>query len=59
MKDMLSTLVREANFLVEDNLNILVEDEEEFNEGEKTLLKLDSKLTTIGVEGEEEVINVI
>ena len=59
MREMLSTLVREANFLVEDNLNILVEDEEEFNEGEKTLFKLDSILTAIGVEGEEEVMNVL
>ena len=55
---MLSTLVQEANFLVEDNLNILVEDDE-FNEAERNLFKLDSILTAIGVEGEEEVMNVL
>ena len=58
MKEMLSTLVQEANFLVEDNLNLLVEDDE-FNEAERTLFKLDSILTAIGVEGEEEVMNVL
>ena len=58
MKEMLSTLVQEANFLVEDNLNILVEDDE-FNEAERNLFKLDSILTAIGVEGEEEVMNVL
>ena len=59
MKEMLSTLVQEANFLVEDNLNILVEDDNEFNEAERNLFKLDSILTAIGVEGEEEVMNVL
>ena len=58
MKEMLSTLVQEANFLVEDNLNLLVEDDE-FNEAERNLFKLDSILTAIGVEGEEEVMNVL
>ena len=45
LRQMLSTLVHEANFLVEDNLNDLVED---IPDNEKTLFKLDSILTAIG-----------
>ena len=45
LREMLSTLVHEANFLVEDNLNDLVGD---IPENERVLFKLDSILTAIG-----------
>ena len=56
MKDMLSALVHEANFLVEENLNILVDD---IDENERNLFKLDSILAAIGMEGEDEVLSVL
>lgn len=58
MKTALSNLVHEASFLVEENLNLLVE-AEDVTEDEKNLFKLDSILNTIGVQGEEEVLEVI
>jgi dynein regulatory complex protein 1 len=56
LKGMLSTLVHEANFLVEDNLSLLVDD---IPEDERNLFKLDSILTAIGLQGEQAVINVL
>lgn len=56
LKSMLSTLVHEANFLVEDNLSLLVE---EIPEDERNLFKLDSILTAIGLEGEQAVVTVL
>ena len=55
---MLSELVREANFLVEENLGALVEGEE-INEDEKNLFKLDSILSAVGVEFEDQVLDVL
>ena len=49
LKDMLSVLIQEANFLVEDNLGLLVQ--EECTEDERKLFKLDSILTAIGLQG--------
>lgn len=57
LKDMLSVLIREANFLVEDNLSLLVE--EECTDDERNLFKLDSILTAIGLQGEEAVFSVL
>ncbi len=57
LKDMLSALIQEANFLVEDNLSLLVE--EECTEDERNLFKLDSILTAIGLQGEEAVFSVL
>lgn len=54
---MLSALIQEANFLVEDNLALLVEDE--CTEEERNLFKLDSILTAIGLQGEEAVFSVL
>ena len=54
LRQMLSTLVHEANFLVEDNLNDLVDD---IPDNEKTLFKLDSILTAIG-EREENMSKI-
>ncbi len=45
LKIMLHNLVTEANFLVEDNLNLLCE---EVTDDERNLFKLDSILTVIG-----------
>ncbi len=45
LKTMLHHLVTEANFLVEDNLNLLCE---EVTDDERNLFKLDSILTVIG-----------
>lgn len=56
LKTMLSSLVHEANFLVEDNLSLLVED---IPEDERNLFKLDSILTAIGLQGEKAVFNVL
>ena len=56
LKEMLSTLVHEANFLVEDNLNLLVDD---IPEDERKLFKLDSILTAIGLTGELEVMEIL
>ena len=49
--------VQEANFLVEDNLGLLVQ--EECTEDERKLFKLDSILTAIGLQGEEAVFDVL
>ena len=57
LKEMLSALIQEANFLVEDNLALLVEDE--CTEDERNLFKLDSILTAIGLQGEEAVFRVL
>ena len=57
LKDMLSVLIQEANFLVEDNLGLLVQ--EECTEDERKLFKLDSILTAIGLQGEEAVFDVL
>ena len=56
LKEMLSTLVHEAGFLVEDNLDLLVDD---IPEDERTLFKLDSILTAIGLTGELEVMEIL
>ena len=56
MKELLSALVHEANFLVEENLSILVDD---IDEDERNLFKLDSILAAIGMEGEEEVLSIL
>ena len=56
MKAMLAALVHEANFLVEENLNILVDD---IDEDERNLFKLDSILAAIGMEGEDEVLAIL
>jgi hypothetical protein len=53
---MLSTMVHEANFLVENNLSFLVE---EIDEKEQKLFKLDSILSAVGIEGESEVLKII
>ena len=53
---MLSTMVHEANFLVENNLSFLVE---EIEEKEQKLFKLDSILSAVGIEGETEVLKII
>ena len=53
---MLSTMVHEANFLVENNLSYLVE---EIDSKEQTLFKLDSILSVVGIEGETEVLKII
>ncbi|TRY74892.1 hypothetical protein TCAL_04515 [Tigriopus californicus] len=58
MKTALSNLVHEASFLVEENLNLLVE-ADDVTPDEKNLFKLDSILNTIGVQGEDEVLDVI
>ena len=58
LKCLLNHLVREANFLVEENLNILVQDDD-ITEDEKNLFRLDSILNTIGMKGEEEVLAVL
>ena len=50
MRSVLSNLVNKANFLVEENLKVLVENEE-LDERERQLFRLDSILTAIGVEG--------
>ena len=56
LKQMLSVLIQEANFLVEDNLSLLVE---EIPADERDLFKLDSILTAIGLQGEEAVYKVL
>ena len=55
---MLSSLVHEANFLVEDNLCLLME-EDDITEGERNLFKLDSILTAIGLQGEKALFKVL
>ena len=50
------TQVHQANFLVEDNLSLLVE---EIPEDERNLFKLDSILTAIGLQGEKAVFKVL
>ena len=55
---MLSSLVHEANFLVEDNLGLLVE-EEDLPEGERNLFKLDSILNIIGLQGEKALFKLL
>ena len=52
----MSTMVHEANFLVENNLSSLVE---EIDEREQKLFKLDSILSAVGIEGETEVLKII
>ena len=56
---MLSELVREARFLVEENLGVLVEKHEDIDEFETDLFKLDSILSAVGVDCEEEVLAVL
>ena len=56
---MLSELVREARFLVEENLGVLVEKHEDIDECETDLFKLDSILSAVGVDCEEEVLAVL
>ena len=58
LKNMLSSLVHEANFLVEDNLCLLME-EDDITEGERNLFKLDSILTAIGLQGEKALFKVL
>ena len=55
-RSMLSTMVHEANFLVENNLSSLVE---EIDECEQQLFKLNSILSAVGIEGETEVLKII
>ena len=57
LKDMLSVLIQEANFLVEDNLGLLVQ--EECTEDERKLFKLDSILTAIGLQGSHTLLKWI
>ena len=57
LKQMLSVLIQEANFLVEDNLSLLVETD--CTSDERDLFKLDSILTAIGLQGEEAVFQVL
>ncbi len=47
-----------ANFLVEENLNLLVE-ADDIGEDERALFRLDSILATIGVEEEGEIAAVL
>jgi multidrug resistance efflux pump len=58
MRRMLAELVHEAHFLVEENLGVLV-DTEDVNDDEKNLFKLDSILSAVGVDCEEEVLEVL
>ena len=53
LKEMLSVLIQEANFLVEDNLSLLVE--EDCTEDERNLFKLDSILTAISLQGKNKI----
>ena len=59
VRAMLSELVREARFLVEENLGVLVEKHEDIDECETDLFKLDSILSAVGVDCEEEVLAVL
>ena len=56
---MLAELVREAKFLVEENLGVLVERHEDIDEFETDIFKLDSILSAVGVDCEEEVLAVL
>ncbi len=58
LKPFLRDLVYRANFLVEENLNLLVE-ADDILEDERALFRLDSILATIGVEQEAEVAAVL
>lgn len=55
-RDVLSTVVHEASFLVENNLSHLVED---IDLKEQELFKLDSIFSVVGIEGESEVLKII
>ncbi len=57
LKQFLTNLVYKANFLVEENLNTLVESEA--TSAERSLFRLDSILATIGVEKEAEIAAVL
>ncbi len=58
IKTFLSNLIRNANFLVEENLNVLVE-ADDITEREKNLFRLDSILAAIGVEAENQIIGIL
>ena len=58
LKPFLRNLVYKANFLVEENLNLLVE-ADDILEDERSLFRLDSILATIGVEEEAEIAAVL
>jgi len=55
-RNVLSTVVHEASFLVENNLSHLVED---IDLKEQELFKLDSIFSVVGIEGESEVLKII
>lgn len=58
LKSFLRSLVYKANFLVEENLNLLVEADDILDD-ERALFRLDSILATIGVEQEAEIAAVL
>ena len=58
MKLFLNKLIEKGNFLVEENLNVLVE-ADDITEREKNLFRLDSILAAIGIEDEDEIWSVL